>query len=62
MTARATFTQAQIERAIRAAKKAGMVAVQTTTGIAFLDPDQIAQDAPKDGGKNTCDGIEWGKP
>ena len=62
MTKRATFTQAELTRAIRAAAKAGKVAVQTTAGIAFLDPAIVAQDAPQNGGKNTCDEIEWGKP
>lgn len=38
MTARATFTQAQLTRAIRAAEAAGKVAIYTAAGIAFVDP------------------------
>jgi hypothetical protein len=48
MGARATFTQAQIERAIRAATKLGKVAVQTQMGIAFVDPASVTQDEAKD--------------
>ena len=46
MTARATFTQAQITRAIKAAEAAGKVAVQTVMGIAFVDPAMLPQHAP----------------
>jgi len=38
MGKRATFTQADLGRAIAAADKAGKVAIQTPMGIAFLDP------------------------
>ena len=38
MTRRATFTQAQLTRAIRAAEKAGKVTLQMPSGIAFVDP------------------------
>lgn len=41
MTRRATFTQAQLTRAIRAAEAAGKVALQTLNGIAFVDPTYI---------------------
>jgi hypothetical protein len=41
MTARATFTVAQIARAIRAAKGEGMVAVMTPQGIAFVESDKV---------------------
>jgi len=38
MTRGATFTQAQLTRAIRAAEAVGKVAFQTPNGIAFVDP------------------------
>jgi len=47
MTARPSFTEAQLSRAIRAAEKAGKVAVQTPIGIAFVDPALIVQTAPE---------------
>lgn len=43
MTARATFTEATIARAIRAAGKVGKVALLTPAGIAFVDPAHIPQ-------------------
>lgn len=56
MTRRATFTQAELARAIRAAAKAGKVAVQTRAGIAFLDPANIVQGVADDEARvNTCD-------
>lgn len=42
MTARATFSQAAIARAIRAAEACGKVAVMTPQGIVFAQPDQVA--------------------
>lgn len=36
------LTQAQIARAIRAAKGEGVVAVMTPQGIIFADPDKVA--------------------
>ena len=47
MTRRATFTQAEIARAIRAAEAAGKVALQTPAGIAFVDPTILAQVQPE---------------
>jgi hypothetical protein len=55
MTARATFTQAQIARAIRAAKGEGMVAVMTPQGIAFVESDKVALPLPDQPRRNTCD-------
>jgi hypothetical protein len=55
MTTRASFTKAQIERAIRAADATGKVAVQTTMGIAFVDPASLPQTAPTESGENSCD-------
>jgi hypothetical protein len=56
---RATFTQAELTRAIRAAEAAGKVALQTPAGIAFVDPQHIAQSAPTptESGGNSCDGL-----
>lgn len=41
MTKRATFTQAEIARAIRAAKEVGKVALWTPAGIAFVESDEL---------------------
>lgn len=43
MTARATFTEAELARAIRAADKVGKVALLTRTGIVFVNPGIIPQ-------------------
>lgn len=42
MTARATISQATMQRAIRAAEACGKVAVLTPAGIVFSDPGEIA--------------------
>jgi hypothetical protein len=47
MTKRATFTQAELERAIRAADKAGKVAVMTPAGIVFAESDKVALPSPE---------------
>lgn len=57
MSRRATFTQAELVRAIRAAEAAGKVAIQTRAGIAFVDPDTIPHDAAEPSGANPCDAI-----
>lgn len=57
MTKRATFTQAELARASKAADAVGKVAVWTSAGIAFVDPAHIGQPVhteTRDG--NTCDG------
>jgi len=41
MRRRATFTQAELTRAIRAAEAVGKVALQTRSGIAFVDQSFI---------------------
>lgn len=46
MGRRATFTQAELERAIRAAEAQGKVALQTPAGIAFVQPLDLPQPAP----------------
>lgn len=56
MSRRATFTEAELARAIRAADKSGKVVLQTRAGIAFVDPGTIPHDDPPTGG-NTCDSI-----
>lgn len=48
MTRRATFTQAELTRAIRAAEAAGKVAHWTPEGIAFVDPGMIAHTRPEE--------------
>lgn len=59
LTARATFSQATIARAIRAAEACGKVAVMTPQGIVFAQPDQVAlpsqEEKPMD-----ADLIRWG--
>jgi hypothetical protein len=51
------LTQAQIARAIRAAKGEGVVAVMTAQGIIFADPDKVALPSPETGRPNSCDEI-----
>lgn len=63
MGRRATFTQAELERAIRAARAQGMVALQTAAGIAFVpsvDLPQTAQQTESDE-VDTCAG-KFGRP
>jgi len=55
MTARATFTQAQITRAIRAAQACGKVAVMTPQGIAFVESDKVALPSAEQPRRNSCD-------
>ena len=57
MTRKATFTQAELVRAIRAAEAVGKVALQTRAGIAFVDPETIPHDAPVKPEENGCDRI-----
>lgn len=46
MTARATFTQATLQRAIRAAGACGKVAVLTPAGIVFAESGAVALPSP----------------
>lgn len=46
MTARATLTQAEIARAIRAADACGKVAVMTKAGIVFAESDKVPLPSP----------------
>lgn len=57
MTRRAVITQADLVRAIKAAKATGTTALRTPVGIAFVDPEKIPDPAPvTESGGNTCDG------
>lgn len=63
MTRRATFTEAELKRAIRAASASGKVAVQTPIGIAFVPPGTLAQTEPQESeGANSCDGKFGARP
>lgn len=59
MTKRATFTQAELARAIRAAEAVGKVAILTPGGIVFADPATVPQTAqPVESGEaNSCDDL-----
>lgn len=59
MTARATFSQAAIARAIRAAEACGKVAVLTPQGILFADPGAVALPSPEEKPMD-ADLIRWG--
>lgn len=58
MTRRATFTQAELTRAMRAADAVGKVALLTPAGIAFLPREDAPklQTAPGEG-VNSCDEV-----
>lgn len=57
MTARAAFTEAELTRAIRAAGKAGKVALLTRAGIVFVDPGIIPQTVAEESDEaDTCAG------
>ena len=56
MTRRATFSQADLARAVRVADQLGKVAMWTPAGIVFADSGSVAlpsQDHPDEG--NSCD-------
>lgn len=55
VTKRATFTQAELERAIRAAGKLGKVALMTPQGIAFVESAKVSLPSPEPARRNTCD-------
>jgi hypothetical protein len=46
MTARATFTQAELQRAIRAAEACGKLAILTPQGIVFAESGSVALPSP----------------
>lgn len=56
MTKRATFTKAELTRAMKAAHEQGRVVLLTRAGIAFVDPDHIGQPIPETKDGNSCDG------
>lgn len=62
MTRRATFTQAEIERAIRAATKLGKVAVAVPGMIVFADSGSIPLPSPEPAGEHPCDKAFGGAP
>jgi hypothetical protein len=62
MTTRATFTQATLQRAIRAADAEGKVALMTPTGIAFVESDRVALPSPDQARGNTCDEVFGTEP
>lgn len=63
VTRRATFTQAELARAIRAAEAAGKVAILTPGGIVFADPAAVPQTAPQESaGGNSCDDLFGVRP
>ena len=55
MTARATFTEAEIARVIRAANKLGKVAFVTKTGIALVDLASLPLPSQEAARGNSCD-------
>jgi hypothetical protein len=57
MTRAATWTRAEIERAIAAADAKGKVALQTRHGIAYVDPASLPNLAPDEERPNSCDGA-----
>ncbi len=62
MTKRATFTQAELERAIRAADKAGKVAAVTRDGlIVFVESVSVDLPSPDQTRGNTCDDAFGGR-
>lgn len=57
MTKRATFTEADLARAIRVADKLGKTAIQTPHGIAFVTGLDLSQTAPVESAEvDTCAG------
>lgn len=47
MTRRATFTKADLARAVRVADELGKVALWTAAGIAFVESDKVALPSPE---------------
>lgn len=57
MGKRATFTEAELSRAIRVADKLGKTVIQTRDGIAFVERLDLAQTAvPESDEVDTCAG------
>lgn len=59
MTAPAKITQADMERAIRAARKQGCDAVEVTGGSIriIVNTGHSVEQSPQATGENTCDGL-----
>ena len=47
MTRRATFTKADLARAVRVADELGKVALWTAVGIAFVESDRVSLPSPE---------------
>lgn len=61
MTRRATFTKADLARAVRVADELGKVALWTPEGIAFVESDRIALPSPDQPRGNSCDEAFGGR-
>lgn len=61
MTRRATFTKADLARAVRVADELGKVALWTPTGIAFVESDKVAIPSPETERGNSCDEAFGGR-
>lgn len=59
MTNRATFTQAELTRAIRAARAEGLVAVVLRDAIVFVESDKVPLPSPDQGAAEAaeCDRL-----
>lgn len=59
MTARASITQAMMERAIRAAQKNGCAAVEVRSDVVriIVNEPNVMPVSPQISGENTCDGL-----
>lgn len=55
MTRRATFTKADLERAVSVADALGKVVLWTPQGIAFVESDKVAIPSPDQARGNSCD-------
>ncbi len=55
MTRRATFTKADLARAVRVADELGKVALWTPHGILFAEADKIALPSAEEPRVNSCD-------
>ncbi len=55
MTRRATFTKADLARAVRVADELGKVALWTAAGIAFVESDKLPLPSPDQARGNSCD-------
>ncbi len=61
MTRRATFTKADLARAVRVADELGKVALWTAAGIAFVESEQVSLPSREDPRGNSCDEAFGGR-